>query len=126
MYHNGSELFDLPDTNLKQRIVRAFGTRTKERLVPVEEHTEVVKITGFVGKPEYAKKSRGEQFFFVNNRFIKSPYLHHAIVNAFEGLIKEQTHPSYFLYFEVDPASIDINIHPVSYTHLTLPTIYSV
>ncbi len=112
MYHNGNELFDLPDTNLRQRIVHTFGAKTKERLVPVEEHTEVVKITGFVGKPEFAKKSRGEQFFFVNNRFIKSPYLHHAIVNAFEGLIKEQTHPSYFLFFEVDPASIDINIHP--------------
>ncbi|NAS29860.1 DNA mismatch repair endonuclease MutL [Flavobacteriaceae bacterium R38] len=112
MYHNGNEIFNLPLANLRQRIVRVFGPKTNERLVPVEEHTEVVKISGFIGKPAFAKKSRGEQFFFVNNRFIKSPYLHHAIINAYEGLIKEQTYPSYFLYFEVDTASIDINIHP--------------
>lgn len=112
MYHNGSELFDLPQANTRQRIVHVFGSKTNEKLVPVEENTEVVKISGFVGKPEFAKKSRGEQFFFVNNRFIKSPYLHHAIINAFEGLIKEQTYPRYFIYFEVDPGSIDINIHP--------------
>ncbi|MFT5941139.1 MAG: DNA mismatch repair protein MutL, partial [Sediminicola sp.] len=111
-YNNGSELFNLPQSNYRQRIVNIFGSRTNEKLVPVEEETQVVKISGYIGKPEFAKKSRGEQYFFVNNRFIKSPYLHHAVVAAFEGLIKSDNHPGYFLYLEVDPASIDINIHP--------------
>ncbi|XLS30431.1 DNA mismatch repair endonuclease MutL [Flavobacteriaceae bacterium M23B6Z8] len=112
MYHNGNELFDLPISNLRQRIVNIFGSKTNEKLVPLDETTEVVKIRGFVGKPAYAKKSRGEQFFFVNNRFIRSPYLHHAVVAAFEGLIKDQTYPSYYIFLEVNPQSIDINIHP--------------
>lgn len=112
MYHNGNELFDLPVSNLRQRIVNIFGAKTNEKLVPLNEQTEVVCISGFVGKPEFAKKSRGEQFFFVNNRFIKSPYLHHAVVAAFEGLIKENTYPSYYIYLDVNPSSIDINIHP--------------
>ncbi|MCG2459595.1 DNA mismatch repair endonuclease MutL [Flavobacteriaceae bacterium F89] len=111
-YNNGSELFSLPKANYRQRIVRVFGSRTNEKLVPVQEDTQVVKLSGFVGKPEFAKKSRGEQFFFVNDRFIKSPYLHHAVLSAFEGLLKQGTHPGYFLYLEVDPGSIDINIHP--------------
>ncbi|WP_420319830.1 DNA mismatch repair endonuclease MutL [Flagellimonas sp.] len=111
-YNNGSEIFNLPISKLRQRIAHVFGSRMKDRLVPVGEETEVVKISGFVCKPEFAKKSRGEQFFFANNRFIKSPYLHHAVVAAFEGLIKSDTYPGYFLYLEVDPASIDINIHP--------------
>ncbi len=111
-YNNGSELFNLPSENFRQRIVHVFGTRINERLVPVEEETEVIKISGFISKPEFAKKSRGEQFFFANGRFIKSPYLHHAIVAAFEGLIKSDTYPGYFLNLEVDPSSIDINIHP--------------
>jgi DNA mismatch repair protein MutL len=80
--------------------------------VPVEEVTEVLKISGFVGKPEYAKKTRGEQYFFVNDRFIKSPYLNHAIASAFEGLLKSGNHPSYFLNLTVNPQTIDINIHP--------------
>ena len=111
-YNNGSELFNLPSSNLRQRIVHVFGSRTNQKLVPVEEETQVVKISGFINKPEFAKKSRGEQFFFVNNRFIKSPYLNHALLAAFEGLIKQGSHPGYFLYLEVDPGSIDINIHP--------------
>ena len=111
-YINGSELFGLPKSNLRQRIVHIFGNKTNAKLVPVGEDTQVVKITGFINKPEFAKKSRGEQFFFVNDRFIKSPYLHHAVVSAFEGLVKPENHPGYFLYLEVDPASIDINIHP--------------
>ena len=111
-YHNGSELFNLPADNHRKRIVNIFGSRTNQKLVPVEEETPIVKIKGFITKPEFAKKSRGEQFFFVNNRFIKSPYLHHAIVAAFEGLIKSDSYPGYFLYLEVDPASLDINIHP--------------
>ncbi|MGB5272879.1 MAG: DNA mismatch repair endonuclease MutL [Flavobacteriaceae bacterium] len=111
-YINGSELFGLPKSNLRQRIVHIFGNKTNPKLVPVGEETQVVKIRGFINKPEFAKKSRGEQFFFVNDRFIKSPYLHHAVVSAFEGLVKPENHPGYFLYLEVDPASIDINIHP--------------
>lgn len=112
MYNNGSESFNLPVSNYRQRIVNIFGAKTNEKLVPVNEETEVVKISGFVGKPEYAKKTRGEQFFFVNDRFVKSAYLNHAIVSAFDGLLKSGTHPSYFLNLTVDPQSIDINIHP--------------
>ncbi|GMN09351.1 DNA mismatch repair endonuclease MutL [Croceitalea sp. MTPC9] len=111
-YNNGSELFNLQKESFRQRIVHVFGTRMNERLVPVEEGTEVIRISGFICKPEFARKSRGEQFFFANGRFIKSPYLHHAVIAAFEGLIKSDTHPGYFLNLEVDPASIDINIHP--------------
>lgn len=112
MYHNGSEVFNLPVSNDRQRIVNIFGGKTNEKLVPIEEETDLVTIHGFVGKPEYAKRSRGEQFFFVNNRFIKSAYLNHAVTAAFEGLLKDKAHPSYFIYLEVDPKSIDINIHP--------------
>lgn len=93
-------------------MVHIFGNKTNEKLVPVEEETEVLKISGFVGKPEYSKKTRSEQFFFVNQRFIKSPYLNHAISAAFEGLLKDGYHPSYFLNLTVDPKTIDINIHP--------------
>jgi DNA mismatch repair protein MutL len=112
MCHNGSDLFNLLKGNFRQRIVSTFGGKTNEKLVPVEETTEVLTLSGFVGKPEYSKKSRGEQFFFVNNRFIKSPYLNHAISSAFEGLLQPGKKPSYFLNLEVDPKSIDINIHP--------------
>ncbi|WP_298312960.1 DNA mismatch repair endonuclease MutL [uncultured Aquimarina sp.] len=112
MYHNGSEVFSLPISNCRQRIVHIFGGKTNEKLVPVDEETDLVSITGFVCKPEYAKRTRGEQFFFVNNRFIKSAYLNHGVNSAFEGLLKEKTHPSYFIYLTVDPTSIDINIHP--------------
>jgi DNA mismatch repair protein MutL len=112
LIHNGSELYNLPSSNIRQRIVAIFSGKTNEKLVPVSEDTELVKITGFVGKPEYAKKSRGEQFFFVNDRYIKSAYLHHAIMNAYEGLLKEGNQPSYFLYLHVPPHTIDINIHP--------------
>ena len=111
-YVNGDELFGLPKSNLRQRIVHVFGSKSNQKLVPVSEETQVVQISGFVHKPEFSKKSRGEQFFFVNDRFIKSAYLHHAVVAAFDGLIKPGYHPSYFLYLKVDPAAIDINIHP--------------
>lgn len=110
--HNGSEMFNLPASNYRQRIVNVFGGKTNEKLVPVQETTEIIEIHGFVAKPEYAKKSRGEQFFFVNDRFIKSGYLHHAVTAAFEGLLKDGTHPSYFLYLTLPANSIDINIHP--------------
>ena len=112
MFHNGSETFNLPISNYRQRIVNIFGTKTNEKLVPVDEDTEVLKISGFVGKPEYAKKTRGEQFFFVNDRFIKSAYLNHAIGSAFDGLLKDGAHASYFLNLTVNPQTIDINIHP--------------
>lgn len=111
-YHNGSELFNLPPSNSRQRIVNIFSGKTNEKLVPVQEITEIVSIQGFVSKPEFAKKSRGEQFFFVNNRYIKSGYLHHAIMAAYEGLLKDGCQPSYFLYLDVPPHTIDINIHP--------------
>ncbi|MAN59370.1 MAG: DNA mismatch repair protein MutL [Flavobacteriaceae bacterium] len=112
MVHNGSDVFNLPSSNTRQRIVNIFGGKTNEKLVPVSEETEIVKVNGFVLKPEYARKSRGEQFFFVNHRFVKSSYLHHAVHSAFEGLIRDGLHPGYFLYLEVNPQSIDINIHP--------------
>lgn len=112
MYHNGTDMFNLPVSNARQRIVNIFGAKTNEKLVPVTEETEIVTIRGFVVKPEFAKKSNKEQFFFVNNRFIKSPYLNHAVNSAFEGLLKENTNPGYFLFLEVDPKTIDINIHP--------------
>ncbi|MGL2966259.1 DNA mismatch repair endonuclease MutL [Flavobacterium sp. XGLA_31] len=112
MYHNGSEMFNLPISNFRQRIVNIFAGKTNEKLVPVKEETEIVNLHGFIGKPEFAKKNRGEQFFFVNDRFIKSGYLHHAVMAAYEGLLKDGAQPSYFLYLEVPPHTIDINIHP--------------
>ena len=112
MYHNGNEVFNLLECNYRQRIVGVFGGKTNEKLVPVNEDTEVLKISGFVGKPKFAKRTRGEQFFFVNHRFIKSAYLNHAINSAFDGILSEGTHASYFLYLEVNPKTIDINIHP--------------
>ncbi|WP_010520147.1 DNA mismatch repair endonuclease MutL [Croceivirga radicis] len=111
-YNNGAEYFNLPIESHRQRIVHVFGNKMNERLVPVSEDTDVVKIHGFICKPEFARKSRGEQFFFANNRYIKSPYLNHAVTAAFEGLLKSDTHPGYFLFLEVNPATIDINIHP--------------
>lgn len=111
-YHNGSEMFNLPPTSLRQRIVNVFAGKTNEKLVPVQEETDIIIIQGFVGKPEFAKKSRGEQFFFVNDRFIKSGYLHHAVMAAYDGVLKDGAQPSYFLYLTVPPNTIDINIHP--------------
>ena len=111
-YHNGSEMFNLPVSTLRQRVVNVFSGKTNEKLVPVHEETEIVTIEGFVSKPEFAKKNRGEQFFFVNDRFIKSGYLHHAVMAAYDGILKDGAQPSYFLYLTVPPNSIDINIHP--------------
>lgn len=112
MYHNDNELFHLPTGGYKQRIVSIFGGKTQEKLVPVQEETDILTIEGFVVKPEFSKKTRGEQFFFVNDRFIKNAYLNHAVSAAFDGLLPERTRASYFLYLTVDPKSIDINIHP--------------
>ncbi|EAR14092.1 DNA mismatch repair endonuclease MutL [Robiginitalea biformata] len=112
MVHNDSEVHQLPEANLRQRIVHLFGSRMNTRLVPVREETQLAEIDGFICKPEFAKKSRGEQYFFVNDRFIRSAYLHHAILTAFEGLLKPDTYPGYFLYLQVPAGAIDINIHP--------------
>lgn len=118
-YHNENEIYNLPagrsnshSGNLRQRIVGVLGTNSNEKLVPIEENTDILKIEGFITKPTFAKKKRGEQFFFVNDRFIKSAYLNHAVTSAFEGLLNHGYHPSYFLYLTVPAKSIDINIHP--------------
>jgi|TARA_B110000444_G_scaffold81077_1_gene76664 DNA mismatch repair protein MutL len=110
--NNDLQLFSLPISNIRQRIVNIFGSKSNEKLVPVDETTEVLKLSGFIFKPEFSKKSRGEQFFFVNNRYIKNAYLNHAVNSAFEGLINSGYNASYFLFLEVDPKRIDINIHP--------------
>ncbi len=112
MITNGIEVYKLHESNLRQRIVAIFGGKTNEKIVPVNEQTPIVKIYGFVYKPEFSKKGRSDQFFFANHRFIKSGYLHHAVVAAFEGLIKDGFQPGYFLFLEVNPSTIDINIHP--------------
>lgn len=109
---NGTELFDLPAANFRKRIANIFGNKIEEKLIPVEEMTTVAGIEGFIVKPEFAKKSRGQQFFFVNKRFIKSPFLNHAVSSAFQGLLRDQFHPGYFIYIQIDPKTIDINIHP--------------
>lgn len=110
--NNDLTLFSLPKSKLRQRIIGIFGKKMKERLIPVIEETDIVRVSGFVQKPEFATKTRNEQFFFVNDRYIKSGYLHHAVVAAFDGLLKPETQPGYFLFLYVNPQSIDINIHP--------------
>jgi DNA mismatch repair protein MutL len=105
-------LFQLSKSNLKQRIVSLLGAFYNNRLLPVEQASNIVNISGFIGKPEYAKKTRGDQFFFVNGRFIKHPYLNHAVDSAFRELIPSDAFPTYFLYLTIDPKDIDINIHP--------------
>ncbi|MEE3035577.1 MAG: DNA mismatch repair endonuclease MutL [Bacteroidota bacterium] len=112
LFQNDSELFKLPVSNLQKRIINIFSNKIQEKLIPVEEKTSVAEISGFIVKPDFSKKSRGQQFFFVNNRFIKSSFLHHSILSAFEGLLSEGYHPGYFIYLKVDPKSIDVNIHP--------------
>ncbi len=109
---DGKEMYHLYPGNLKQRIMGLFGNSYDEKLLPVHQDTDRVSIHGYIVKAEYAKKTRGEQYFFVNKRFIKHPYLHHAIENAFLEMIPKDSFPGYFLDFEVDPADIDVNIHP--------------
>ncbi len=112
LHHNGNEIFHLPAGKLRQRIVGIFGTTSNKHLVPVEEDTDIIKLSGYIGKPEFAKKTRGTQFFFVNNRFIKSNYLNHAIMSAYEELLQKGTYPFYAIYIDIDPKRIDINVHP--------------
>ncbi|AHJ96447.1 DNA mismatch repair endonuclease MutL [Hymenobacter swuensis] len=112
LFQNDLEVFNLPAGKLSQRIVALLGNGYKEQLAQVEEVTPFLAVRGFIGKPESAKKSRGDQFFFVNNRFIRSAYLNHAVLTAYEGLLPKDTHPFYVLFLELDPKSIDINVHP--------------
>lgn len=112
LMQNDMELFRLHAGKLSQRIVGLFGKNYQSQLVPCEELTPHVNVKGYIGKPESAKKTRGEQFFFVNNRYIKSSYLHHAVSTAFEGMIQTDQHPFYVLFLEIDPSHIDINVHP--------------
>jgi DNA mismatch repair protein MutL len=111
-YHNKKELLFLKENNFRQRIVNVIGLKNNEYLVPVNEVTSLVNLSGFICKPEYAKKTRGEQYIFVNNRFIKNYHIQSAISKAFEGLISENHFPSYFINLKVDAKTIDINIHP--------------
>ncbi|HSQ46254.1 MAG TPA: DNA mismatch repair endonuclease MutL [Lutibacter sp.] len=111
-YHNENEVYNLSTGNLRQRIVAILGKKTNEKLVPIHEITDLVEIKGFVTKPEFAKRKRDEQFFFVNDRFIKNAYLNHAVSSAFENLLSGGHYPTYFLYLTVPTNSIDINIHP--------------
>jgi DNA mismatch repair protein MutL len=112
LHHDGLEIFRLPSSALKQRIVHLFGNNYNERLIPVEEETTIINLKGFIGKPQFAKKTRGEQFFFVNNRFIRDAYLNHAVNKAYEELLAEENFPLYVLFIDIDPAKIDVNVHP--------------
>jgi len=112
LFHNNEQLYDLPGGPLRQRIDNLYGRSLSERLIPVEEVTEVVRVSGFVIRPEFSRKQRGYQYLFVNGRYFRSPYFHHAIRSAFEGLIPEEHHPGYYIYLEVEPDTLDVNIHP--------------
>ncbi len=109
---NGQQVFHLEKGSLKQRIVQILGSSYSAKLVSVQEHTDYLDVFGFVGKPETAKKTRGDQYFFVNNRFIKSAYLNHAVMNAFSEMIAKDSYPMYCLFIDLDPAQLDINVHP--------------
>lgn len=111
-YHNGTELFNLPHTHLRQRIMGVFGKKINEQLLNVNVSTSIVSITGYTGKPDAARKKGARQYFFVNGRFMKHPYFNHAVMDAYERLVPENEKISYFLYLTVDPSTIDVNIHP--------------
>jgi len=109
----GDEMvYDLPAGKLSQRIVNLFGKSYQEQLATCQEETDVIKVAGYVGKPEFSRKTRGDQFLFVNKRFIRSNYLNHAVMNAFEGLMTDNSFPFYVLFIELDPKHIDVNVHP--------------
>lgn len=112
LIHNSGEIYNLPPSVLRQRIVRIFGKHAQQGLVEINNETSIIKISGFIGKPEMAKKSFGEQYFFVNNRYIRHNYLHRAVAQAYEKILPPETIPSYYIFFEIDPANIDVNIHP--------------
>ena len=112
LHHNNAEIFHLPAGNLRQRLVNVWGNTTNKKLVPITEETDILIMHGFIGKPAFAKKTRGEQLFFVNKRFIKSGYLHHAVLSAYEDLLPKDSHPLYAIFIEMDTRKIDINVHP--------------
>lgn len=112
LVNNGNTIYNLPASGLRQRIVNVFGKSINSRLINIDCETGLVDITGFICSPEQARKTYGEQFFFVNNRFMKHPFFHKAVMEAYSGLISPECIPSYFIYFQVDPSSIDVNIHP--------------
>ena len=112
MIHNQSEIFQLPISNLRQRIIGVFGKSTNSYLIPLESETTLITISGFIGKPEHARRTYGEQFFFVNNRYIKHPYFHKAVMNGYDQILAADHIPSYFIHFTIDPSHIDVNIHP--------------
>jgi DNA mismatch repair protein MutL len=112
LFHNGTEIYHLPQDNLRKRVVTLLGANFNERLVAVELEADFIRIYGFVGKPDFARKTRGEQFFFVNERFIKSGYLNHAVMTAYDKLLPDQTYPFYLIFIDIDPARIDVNVHP--------------
>ena len=109
---NGQDVYHWEGGSFKQRAIQVLGNNYQTKLVTVGEQTDYLTVSGFVGKPETARKTRSDQYFFVNRRFIKSAYLHHAVANAFEGLLPKDSYPSYILYIDVDPSQIDINVHP--------------
>jgi len=110
--HNNEEIYRLPSANSRQRIAGVFGKQYNQTLVEVNTSTTIVDITGYIGKPESARRTPGEQFFFINNRYIRHPYLHRAVMEAFQGILPVDAVPSYFLFLTADPATIDVNIHP--------------
>ena len=112
LFHNNASLYELPKTNYRKRIIDVFGKSTNQSLVTVDEDTSLVRIYGFVGLPKYARKTMGEQFFFVNGRYMRNPYFHKAVMQAYEKLLPPDAFPSYFLFMDIDPADIDINVHP--------------
>lgn len=112
LIHNDNEVFNLPSTRIRQRIINVFGKNINQRLIKIDTDTSIVKLTGFIGKPKYAKKNLGEQFFFVNSRFMRHSYFHKAVLTAYDKILPPDTVPPYFIFFEVDPNIIDINIHP--------------
>lgn len=112
LIHNDSEIYKLPVSTLKQRIIHVFGRSINANLIPITADTSIVGIKGFIGRPEFAKKKFGEQFFFINNRYMRHPYFHKAVVNAYDKILPPDYIPSYFIFFESDPKNIDVNIHP--------------
>ena len=112
LYHNDTEIFNLPESGLRQRIVNVYGKTLNQKLLSVDAQSSLVTISGFVGRPDSAKKRGALQYFFVNGRFMKHPYFHKAVMQAYEQLIPAGEQPNYFIYFTLDPATIDVNIHP--------------
>ncbi|HCY42015.1 MAG TPA: DNA mismatch repair endonuclease MutL [Prolixibacteraceae bacterium] len=112
LHHNGSAIYELTGANKRVRIVSIFGKNINQNLIPIDTETSLVKITGFIGQPKHARKTFGEQFFFVNHRYMKHPFFHRAIMQAYEKILPPDAIPSYFIYFELNPADIDVNIHP--------------